>query len=250
MGPGAVGTGERPRSARSARPLLRRAADGVFAVFVAVVVAAAVAVFSPAGAGAAPETTTVTGPTVADVVGEGLDVAEEALRTADMETSVDDLSSLDRQPMMDSNWAVVATTPAAGQPYDPATPVVLSVLRKTEAAWFKAHPTMPAIRAGTAADQLTETPYDETGPPGVLAGVEELVLFRYAPGYAPDWASEDSEYGVDDDEPAAERNARAGLKEARPGIDDLVRATIPRAGTKLRTGQLIVVTVRTAPGSP
>lgn len=79
--------------------------------------------------------------------------------------------------------------------------------------------------------------------PGILLDVEELVRFRYASGSAPSWAADGDEFGVDESEPAAEKNARAGLKDASASMFDMVHSSIPRAGAKLRTGQLIVVTV-------
>ncbi|MEE6261070.1 hypothetical protein [Plantactinospora sonchi] len=111
------------------------------------------------------------------------------------------------------------------------------MLKNGEAAWFAAHPTMPKLRKGSPADDLT----DDGGP---LAGLRELVLLRYAKGKAPkDAPVADEHPGLRDGfEPPEELVARAGLKEAY-SFDSKVVGSIPGAGQEVRPGRFVVVTV-------
>jgi hypothetical protein len=96
---------------------------------------------------------------------------------------------------------------------------------------------MPKLRKGIPADDLTN---DD----GLLAGLRELVLLRYAKGKAPkDAPNADERPGRRDGyEPPDELAARAGMKEAY-SFDSKVVGSIPQAGQEVRPGRFVVVTV-------
>jgi hypothetical protein len=116
------------------------------------------------------------------------------------------------------------------------------VLRTEEAAWLKAHPKMPKLKAGRATDALTD-------PGGLLEGMSELVEYRWAKGRAPEYASalpsDVDERGAPSAEPASEVAARKGLKDSY-GLD-LVSGQVPGAGSTIRPGRLLVVLEKEAP---
>ncbi|WP_433368652.1 hypothetical protein ACQPZX_41985 [Actinoplanes sp. CA-142083] len=102
------------------------------------------------------------------------------LKDFDLDMSRADASPRGRQVFDTGNWTVVDTSPAPGVPTISA---VLSLLKNDEAAWFAAHPTMPKLPAGNATQTLR-------GAGGLLAPLDELVLYRYARGKAPAAASQ------------------------------------------------------------
>ncbi|RKR90282.1 uncharacterized protein DUF4236 [Micromonospora pisi] len=176
-----------------------------------------------------------------DLVGRRLPDAEQALYalTTDVAPSHQDRSPLDRDVWMRDNWTVVGTLPAAGTSIGPGLKIEMFLLKNSEAAWFAQHPVMPKIKAG--ADAL-----DLTGEGEPLDGMSELVELRYAKNKTPKDARDPNE-NFDGWEPAEEKTARAGLKQAYTG---LVVGSVPTAERKLRTGQLIIVTVKDGPDSP
>jgi hypothetical protein len=181
--------------------------------------------------------------TVPDVAGELLPAAGSAMYEADLRSANTDLSPRGRQVMSPGNWTVVTTEPAAGAQVSAGSGVTLFVLKTGEAQWFAAHPTMPKLPKGSPVSELT----DHGGP---LEGMYELVELRYTRRSAPaDARPADETPGRMDwrgTEPATEKRARAGLKEA-PEYGTLVVGSIPIAGRGVRTGRLIVVTVKPAP---
>ncbi|MFI7280734.1 hypothetical protein ACIBOV_10755 [Micromonospora chersina] len=82
---------------------------------------------------------------------------------------------------------------------------------------------------------------DDGGP---LAGLQELVLLRYAKGMAPLYAltADEPTCSKYRNEPSEEVAAREGLKQAYS--ISIVAGTIPAAGQLVRPGRLIVVLVR------
>lgn len=174
---------------------------------------------------------------VPDVVGQKLPSADSAVRAAELRSESADASPLARNIFDRGNWTVIATNPPAGTSVPAKRSVSLLVLKNGEAAWFAAHPTMPKLRKGMPADELT----DDGGP---LAGLRELVLLRYAKGKAPkDALTPDEHPGLRDGfEPAEELAARAGLKDAY-WFDSKVVGSIPAAGQEVRPGRFAVVTV-------
>ncbi|KRF35536.1 PASTA domain-containing protein [Terrabacter sp. Soil810] len=171
-------------------------------------------------------------PKMPSVVGSSLDDAQRAFDLA----TVEDLSPRDRMPFENSNWTVMASTPAAGADLTPGSHVVLWVLRNEEAAWLAKHPKMPKVKAGSDTSSLT----DAGGP---LAGMSDLVETRWAKGHGPDDASKSIEdldgRGAPSAEPAAEVAARKGLKESYGS--DFVKGQIPTPGSIVRPGRLLVI---------
>jgi hypothetical protein len=203
---------------------------------------------TPTGTPSATPTPTQqpTGVSVPDVVGKLLPEARKAIFAASLREVVTDRSPRGRGPLSDSNWTVVATEPAAGTQAPKGRKVTLFVLKNSEAAWFTAHPVMPQLSQGNPTDTLTSNG-------GQLFGISELVEVRYANGAAPADARDPDETagrmnwrGV---EPAEETRARAGLKQAL-NFGTVVVGSIPAAGLAVRTGRLIVVTVKDAPHEP
>ncbi|WP_187399463.1 PASTA domain-containing protein [Micromonospora sp. AP08] len=179
-------------------------------------------------------------PIVPDAVGSEPYAAASLIRGAGLRSTLQDASPLDRHVYVEKNWTVVATEPPAGSPVAPGSEVTVLVLKNEEAVWFTAHPKMPSLSKGKPADTLVQ-------PKGALAGMSELVLFRYAKGQAPKYASDPvDKYLIDGWEPAEETKARAGLKQAYE-FSSVTVGSIPSAGQSLRVGRLIVVTVKQAP---
>ncbi|MFC4071947.1 PASTA domain-containing protein [Actinoplanes subglobosus] len=177
-----------------------------------------------------------------DLRGKRYDEAQNLLGRG-VRTDTQDASPRGRHVFARSNWTVIATVPGAGEPVPDGVPVMLNVLRNEEAAWFAEHQAMPKLPAGK--DSMTV----ETGG-GILEPVQELVLFRYAPGKAPKDATtviagHGDEYGSGK-EPESEKKQRANLKSASSYSTKIV-GSIPAAGKPLRAGQFIVVTVKDAP---
>lgn len=174
---------------------------------------------NPAGAG------------VPDVRGLILTEAKDVLSKAGVATEQGDLSPLDRSVWDADNWTVVATTLDGEK-------VVMWYLRTSEAAWFRTNPAMPEIKAGTKTETLTEDG-------GVLNGVDELVVYRWAKGETPPWDKDSDPYISDDDrvglsdEPEQEVKDRTGLKES--GGRDLVHSTRPATGDCVRPGRYLVI---------
>lgn len=166
-----------------------------------------------------------------DVTGLILPEARSVLSKAGFDTEQQDLSPLDRSVWDQDNWTVVTTTLAGDT-------VTMWYLRNSEAAWFKANPGMPTIKAGTKTETLT----DEGG---VLHGVRELVEYRWAKGETPPWDKDSDPYVLSDDrvglsdEPEQEVKDRTGLKESDGS--DLVHSTRPAAGNCVRPGRYLVV---------
>lgn len=239
------------------RPSTGKAVGAAFVALTSVAVGAAVypAVFAgqntvsasasaPAPSTPAPTPSTtpspVVPPTVPDVVGNKPWAATSLIKGAGLRPTIQDASPLGRNMYVERNWTVVATEPPAGAPVAPGSEVTVLVLKNEEAGWFAAHPKMPRLSKGKPADTLLR-------PNGVLAGMRELVLFRYAKGQAPKYATEPAdEYLIDGWEPAEETNARHGLKMAHE-FSSVVVGSIPSAGQPLRVGRLIVVTVKAVP---
>lgn len=192
----------------------------------------------PASSPEADGTTDAT-PKMPSVVGSSLDHAKNAF---DEVVTVEDLSPRDRLPFEDSNWTVMASTPAAGADVPPESRVVLWVLRNEEAVWLAKHPKMPKVKAGSDTSSLTD-------PGGPLAGMSDLVVTRWAKGQGPDYASkvveELDDRGAPSAEPAGEVAARKGLKRSY-GVD-LVKGQIPAAGSAVRPGRLLVVLEKEEP---
>ena len=162
-----------------------------------------------------------------------------------------DLSPRGRSQWQDSNWTVVTTRPAAGEQWTDGMPVHLFVLRNAEWSWFQAHPTMSAVPPDVEASDLTDDGQ-------LLAGMRELVEYRYAPGQEPDYAGQPSGSrpaepveGLADDpsvEPAAERDERDRL--VRASTWTLTVGSLPTEGTALRVGRILIITVRDKPTAP
>jgi len=212
----------------------------------------------PSATASSPATPTTTSPPVRteprvpDLAGVRLDAAKDRLRSLERTTGVGvrypsshDLSPRDRSQWVDSNWTVVTSRPAAGQPLVDGTELHLFVLREAEWTWFAANPTMPAVPADVSVDELA-------GAGQVLDGMSELVEYRYAPGQGPGRASPTTSLsdrpveGVADDpslEPAAEREERDSLRSA-PTYGTVTVGSLPAAGTALRVGRILTVTVR------
>ncbi|BCJ76164.1 hypothetical protein CS0771_57080 [Catellatospora sp. IY07-71] len=191
-------------------------------------------------AAAAPSPTA--SPTVAIempyLTGTDLADARSALFELGLRSQDVDQSPRGRAVYATRNWTVVATDPPAGTRVPAKTRVSLFVLKDAEAAWFAAHPVMPALPKKTEAYRLTRKG-------GMLDGMGELVLFRYAKGKAPKDAGVpyDRLRGV---EPADEAGARAGLKHAFE-YGSLVAGSIPAVGQPVRVGRLLVVLVTPEP---
>jgi hypothetical protein len=162
----------------------------------------------------------------------------EAQLPGGVETSHEDRSPRGRSVFVKSNWTVVETEPATGEPVAPGQRVHLFVLKNEEAAWFAEHPTMPKIKTGTDGLHLTGDgePFD---------GIWELIEYRYPKGRAPKDA-DNADENVKGWEPAEEKTARAGLKTVY-GSFGLVVGTIPTPRQKVRPGRLIVITMRDKP---
>ncbi|MFC5926365.1 hypothetical protein [Micromonospora vulcania] len=183
---------------------------------------------------------TLVPPTVPYAVGNKPYAATELIGGVGLRSTVRDASPLDRHVLVEKNWLVVAMEPPAGTPVARGSEVTVLVLKNEEAAWFAAHPKMPRLPKGMPAGSLSSNN-------GVLAGMSELVLYRYAKGQAPKSATEPNDkYTIDGWEPAEETRARAGLKMAYESGSVVVDG-IPAAGQVLRPGRLIVVTVKDAP---
>jgi hypothetical protein len=232
--------------------------------------AATTSTTAPAPSNAAPSTaapsSTVPSPTssapstpvttVPDVTGTTLDVAEDQLwdyqqahGLTHTSTRAHDLSPRNRDQYVKSNWTVVTTRPAAGQPWTAGTRLYVFVLKNAEAAWFLANPTMPAVPAGVPVTDLT-------GDGRLLAGMDELLDYRYAPGEPADGSShpptETTEPidGLTDNpamEPADELQARTALPPAYGTYITLTVSSLPDGGAPVRAGRLITLTVREAP---
>ncbi|WP_406045527.1 hypothetical protein OG799_14265 [Micromonospora sp. NBC_00898] len=177
-------------------------------------------------------------PTVPYVVGSNLSRATGMLvRDFDLRADWKDHSPLGRNIVSDTDWTVVATDPPVGTAVPPKTQVTLFALKESEVFWFSAHPVMPPLPKNAPTDSLLEGN-------GLLAGVRELVLVRYAKGKAPAGAKAAVDARVvKGSEPAQEVKARAGLKVAHPS-DSVVVSSIPSAAQPVRQGRLIVVTVK------
>ncbi|MEH0820908.1 MULTISPECIES: PASTA domain-containing protein [unclassified Micromonospora] len=174
---------------------------------------------------------------VPDLVGLDLPKARDSVHAVGLRSEPADLSPLCRKTLVAKNWTVIGTNPPAGISVSPDQTISLLVLKKEEAAWFAGHPKMPQLPKGTPARDLT----DDDGP---LAGLQELVLLRYAKSMAPQHALTAVERPCSkySNEPPEEVAARAGLKQAYS--ISVVVGSIPAAGQPVRPGRLIVVLVR------
>ncbi|MFG3604503.1 PASTA domain-containing protein [Micromonospora chersina] len=174
---------------------------------------------------------------VPDVVGLDLPSARSSIDAVGLRSRPTDAAPLCRGGL-DANWSVVGTNPPAGTIVPPDETISLLALKKDEAAWFAAHPKMPQLRKGTLVRDLT----NDDGP---LAGLRELVMFRYAKGLAPQHAltAVDRPCSQYSNEPPEEVAARAGLKQSY-SISSIVVGSIPPAGQPVRPGRFIVVLVR------
>lgn len=180
------------------------------------------------------------------VVGDQFDQAQSLLSARSIRFWHEDLSPRDRSVFQEENWTVVATDPDVGQPLYGGESVTLYLLKNEEAAWFAKHPTMPKLTVGQDVTRAVELH---------LKPVWELLEFRYAKGAAPSYASPARERAPEGgrglaDEPTSERTARAGLADAAQHGLVAGTGTIPRAGKRLRPGQLLVVLVKDEPASP
>ncbi|MFE9694465.1 hypothetical protein [Micromonospora sp. NPDC005806] len=174
---------------------------------------------------------------VPNVVGMDLLSARISIDAVDLRPEQADVSPLCRSILVESDWTVIGTDPPAGTITPSGRSVSLQVLKSAEAAWFAAHPKMPKLPKRPTARNLT----DDGGP---LAGLQELVLLRYAKRMAPQHAltadePSCSKYRI---EPSEEVAARDGLKQAYS--ISIVAGSIPAAGQPVRRGRLIVVLVR------
>jgi len=198
-------------------------------------------------------------PTVPDVTGITLDVAQDrlwsfqqSLSGSDRSVRAHDLSPRSRDQYIDRNWTVVTTRPAVGEPWTSGTRLHMFVLKNEEAAWFAAHPKMPAVPEGVPVTDLTEEGQ-------LFAGLDELLDYRHAPGepgdgasHPPDDVIEPIEGLVDSPstEPAAERRERTALAPAYGSYAKLTVGSLPAAAAPVRAGRLITLTVRDAPTEP
>lgn len=155
-----------------------------------------------------------------------------------------DLAPADRKG--GSDWVVVATSPAAGEPTPKFTKVYAWVLKASEYDWFQDHPTMPKLPANADVAKLI-------GKGGLLAPVKDLLLIRYQPGKAPksakaspvDATAFTPDRGLHPDlatEPPAELAVRDGLLAA-PVKGTVVAGSRPGSAGALRDGQYLVVLV-------
>ncbi|MFI7160475.1 hypothetical protein [Micromonospora chalcea] len=185
---------------------------------------------------ATPSTVPVV-PTVPDVVGFDLPSARSSIAAFNLRSRTSDAAPLCRRAW-DASWTVIATSPPPGRVVPPDETISLHVLRAEEAAWFAAHPTMPRLPKGIAAGSTTK----DDGP---LAGLQQLVLFRYAKGMAQKGAltAVDRPCSPYSNEPPEEVATRAGLKVSHSG-SSIVVGSIPAAGQPVRPGQFIVLLVR------
>ena len=192
--------------------------------------------------------------TVPDVTGLTFDVAQDQLSGWNWRPH--DLSPRNREQYDDSNWTVVTTRPAPGEPVAAGSRLHLFVLKNSEAAWFAANPTMPAVPVDVPVTDLTENGQ-------LLGGVEELLDYRKAPGEPADTSSHRPEEtskpikelptGNPAMEPAEEYQARTALPPA--WSTGLTVSSLPEAQATVRAGRLITLTVRqepiqTVPASP
>jgi len=212
--------------------------------------AAAPAVTAPAVTpiNAAPTGTPSASPTpVATVPDVTFDVANRRLSGWDLESH--DLSPRNRDQYDYSNWTVVTTRPAPGQPAADGTRLHVFLLKNSEVAWFAAHPTMPALPVDVPVTDLRAAGH-------LFSGVRELLDYRHAPGEPADTFSggptETSEpiAGLTDNpamEPAEELQARTALPASSAHSGVLTVGSLPEEGAPLRVGRLLTVTVRIAP---
>ncbi|MGQ7297915.1 hypothetical protein [Quadrisphaera sp. KR29] len=158
-----------------------------------------------------------------------------------------DASPLSRNPIQDENWTVVGSAPAPGESVQTDKDVYLFVLRNEEAAWFKAHPSMPPVPSDVEASVLI----DEGG---LFHDVEELVEFRYEPGAQPEHKVASSYVRERDaipypdpfSEPPGERQIRLSLPEASE-YGSLVVRSLPSEAQEVRLGRMLVLTVKDKP---
>lgn len=212
--------------------------------------AAAPAVTAPGAAPTSSAPPSVETDPVPDLTGLKFDVAQRQLPGWDWEAH--DLSPRDRHQYDDDNWTVVTTRPAPGELVADGTPLHLFVLKNSEAAWFAAHPTMPAVPVDVPVTDLT-------GAGQLFGGVEELIDYRFAPGELTSSPADRrlepvrlSEGVVDNPavEPAEEREAQAALDPGYGHSGTLTVGSLPGEGISLRTGRLISLIIRNKPLEP
>lgn len=187
-------------------------------------------------------------PTMPNLVGMGL---REAESSAPRGYSVHDLSPLSRGVWITSNWTVAATVPTAGSPLPSAEGARLYYLRNDEYTWFRQHPEMPDLPIGTSRENIPQ-----------LAGIRELIDYRYATESAPTTTSPPHPIGASDSQPASEppeassdpsvelaseRASREALASAAYDSAATVVDSLPRAGEKIRIGRMITVVLKPQP---